>query len=193
MLVCGKRGGRGEGEQLTGDVADGLLDNADVTGLEPGGGLLAEDEVGGAQDERVGVELVANVGQDRVLEAGEGAPVVAAVGVGAQGDGLAALAVGVVDVDVVELEVGRLDSERGRLVVGQAVRLAQALRYGGLVARVAGRVVRLAVDGQLRGALADEDLLVVGPRGEEDALGIARARVEGVHGLLDAGEVAAAP
>lgn len=42
---------------------------ADVDLLEPGGGFFAVDEIGGADDEGLGVELVAGVGEESVLVA----------------------------------------------------------------------------------------------------------------------------
>ena len=169
---------------LTGDIPNRPRENTDITSLKPRRGLLPEDEVGSTLDQRLGEELVALVAQDGILEPEELAGVVAAVSVGAEGDGLAALAVAVLDVDVVQLEVGGLDAERGRLVVRQPVVLAQAAGDDRLVARVARRVRGVAVDGELRRPGADQHLLAVRPRVEEDALVRRVARRERVYRRL---------
>lgn len=70
--------------------------------LEPSLGGLAEDEVGGTLDVGLGVELDAGLSEDSVLVAVEAATVVALLGgVGGEGEGLGAGAVGVLYVDVV--------------------------------------------------------------------------------------------
>lgn len=51
--------------------------DADVAPLEPGAGALAEDEVRGAGDVGLRVEVAAGVGEQGVLVAGQGAAVVA--------------------------------------------------------------------------------------------------------------------
>lgn len=85
-----------------GDVTLGSCEDADVDLLEPGLGVLAEDEIGGALDVGLCVELGAVLGEDGVLEAVEAAGVVALLaGVGGEGEGLGAFAVGVLYVDVV--------------------------------------------------------------------------------------------
>ena len=90
-----------------GDVARACSEDPDVDALEPGSGVLAEDEIGGAFDVGFGVELGAVLCQYGVLEAFEGAAVVALVaGIGTDGEGLGAFAEGVDDVDVVESCVG---------------------------------------------------------------------------------------
>jgi len=49
----------------------GSGEDADVDLLEPGLGVLAEDEIGGTLDVRLCVELDAVLGEDGVLEAVE--------------------------------------------------------------------------------------------------------------------------
>ena len=77
--------------------------------VEDGGGV-AEDEVDAALDVGVDVVLAAVVGEERVLMAEEAAVfedgAVAAVG---DGDGLAGVAGGVLEGDVVGLEAGAVD------------------------------------------------------------------------------------
>jgi hypothetical protein len=69
--------------------------------------VLSEDEVGGTLDEALAEEVLALVGEECVLVSVETDTVVALRGaVAAQGDCLGSLAVGVLDVDVVELGVG---------------------------------------------------------------------------------------
>jgi len=86
----------------SGDVALGGGEDADVDLLEPGLGVLAEDEIGGALDVGLCVELGAVLGEDGVLVAVEAAGVVALLAiVGGEGEGLGAFAVGVLYVDVV--------------------------------------------------------------------------------------------
>ena len=58
--------------RLTGDVADGSRDNAKVGLLEPDGSALTKDEVGSTSDHALGVQLVSLVGEEGVLESGEG-------------------------------------------------------------------------------------------------------------------------
>lgn len=70
------------GQELTGDIANAGGDDAEVAVLEPGGGVLAEDEVRGTLNQAPGVDLVACLGEQGVLEAGELAGVVARSGVG---------------------------------------------------------------------------------------------------------------
>lgn len=69
----------GAGAAGSGDVALGGLEDADVARGEPGGSMLAEDEVGGTLDQGLGVQLVAGLCEDGVLEAEELAGVVALV------------------------------------------------------------------------------------------------------------------
>ena len=85
-----------------GDITLGGCQDADVDLLEPGLGVLAEDEIGGALDVRSRIELGAVLGEDGVLVAVEAAGVVALLArVGGEGESLGALAVGVLHVDVV--------------------------------------------------------------------------------------------
>lgn len=85
-----------------GDVTLGGREDADVDLLEPGLGVLAEDEIGGTLDVGLCVELSAVLGEDSVLEPVEAAGVVALLArVGGEGEGLGAFAVGVLHVDVV--------------------------------------------------------------------------------------------
>jgi hypothetical protein len=80
--------------------------DADVGPVDPGDAVLAEDEVGRALDEALAEEVLAHVGEEGVLVAVESDAVVALLcAVAAQSDGLGAYAVGVLDVDVVELSV----------------------------------------------------------------------------------------
>lgn len=86
----------------SGDVALGGGKDADVDLFEPGLGVLAEDEIGGTLDVGLSVELGAILSEDGVLVAVEAAGVVALLAVvGGEGEGLGALTVGVLDVDVV--------------------------------------------------------------------------------------------
>lgn len=73
---CARHGERGA-LGLTGDVALLGRDDADVTSVEPGWGVLAEDEVGGPRDQALGVDLFSCLGKEGVLEASELAGVVA--------------------------------------------------------------------------------------------------------------------
>lgn len=76
--------------------------------------MLSEDEVGGALDEALPEEVLALVGQEGVLVSVETDTIVALRGtIATQGDGLRTLAVGVLDVDVVELGVGRMVRDSG--------------------------------------------------------------------------------
>lgn len=113
-------------------------------------------------------------------------------GVGAHGDGLGADAEGVLDVDVVELEVGRPDAQRGGEVVVGLRLLALGRDDGDCVGGVVLVVFRGAVDGQRAGELGDEDLLGVGARVNEDGL-LGRGGVgQGGDGAGDGGELLAA-
>lgn len=98
------------GDVVVGGAAGGndvsVAVDADVGPVDPGDAVLSEDEVGGALDEALSEEVLALVGQEGVLVSVQGDAVVALRGaVAAQGDGLGTLAVGVLDVDVVELGV----------------------------------------------------------------------------------------
>lgn len=92
------------------------------------------------------------------------------------------------DVDIVQLEVGGLNTKRGRLVIAEAVRLRQTVRDGHLVGRVGGVVLGVAVDGQLGAAGGDEYLFVVFAWLDEDALFAGRRGGQRVHGGLDGAE-----
>lgn len=88
--------------------------DADVGPVDPGNTVLSEDEVGGALDEALPEEVLALVGQEGILVSVEtDAVVTLGCAVAAQGDGLGALAVGVLDVDVVELGVGGVVGDCG--------------------------------------------------------------------------------
>ena len=77
--------------------------------VEDGGGV-AEDEVDAALDVRVDVVLAAVVGKERVLMAEEAAVLEdCAVGADGDGDGLAGVAGGVLEGDVVGFEAGAVD------------------------------------------------------------------------------------
>lgn len=178
--------------RLTGDVAKGGSQDAKVNVLEPGRSILAKDEVGGTLDQTVGVDLVASLGQEGVLETSELDTVVSAGGVGAQGDGLAAGAVAIVDIDIVQLEVLSLDAESGGLIVAQTISLAEAGSDGDLVAAVAGGVAGVTIDGHLSRTGAHEDLLAVCALINEDTLGSARAGRERVDGSLNGSVVTTA-
>ena len=81
--------------------------NLDV--IEDGGGV-AEDEVDAAFDVRVEVVLAAVVGEERVLMAEEAAVFEdGAVGADGDGDGLAGVAGGVFEGEVVGFETGAID------------------------------------------------------------------------------------
>jgi hypothetical protein len=178
--------------RLTGDVAEGGSQDAKVNVLEPGRSILAKDEVGGTLDQTVGVDLVASLGQEGVLETSELDTVVSAGGVGAQGDGLAAGSVAIVDIDIVQLEVRGLDTKSGSLIVAQAISLAETGGDGDLVAAVARGVASVTIDGHLSGTGAHEDLLAVCALINEDTLGSGRAGRERVDGSLNGSVVTTA-
>lgn len=136
---------------------------------DPGARVLAKDEVGHALDVAVGVELVADLGEQGVLGAVDAQPVVALAGVvGGQGDGLVALAPEVADVEVVDGGVGRLvDEGRGPLVVRHDG-LGGVVLQGHGVAVVAGDVRGLPVDGDLGGLWGEINLLRVGATIDKD-------------------------
>lgn len=134
---------------LTCDVAKRSADDAKVALLKPARGLLTKDEVSGTLNQALGVQLVTLVAEKSVLVSSEGTSVVSAVSVGAQGDSLAALAVRVGNIDIVQLEVGGLDAESGALVVVETISLALLGGDGDLVSAVAAGVGSVSVDGQL--------------------------------------------
>lgn len=173
--------------KLTSNVSQAGSKHPDIALLKPRRRALAEDEVGGTLDQAVGVDLVASLAEESVLEASELAAVVSTVCVGAESNGLATLAVAIVDVDVVQLEVVGLDTQRARLVVAQAVSLRLGGRDGHDVVGVRGSVGRVPVDAELCGTSRHENLLRVGPRSDKDALGRRRRGRQGIHGRLDGG------
>lgn len=174
-----------------GDVprADGL----DVAALEPRGGAQAEDEVDGAVDVGLCVDLVALVRVDGVLVARELAGVEGLVGVlGGEGEGLAAAggaAEGVGHVQVVYLDVVVPEPDRRRLViVDEAGCVAgEVAGDGDLVVRVAVGVAGVALqdEGPLQGG--DVDLLRVGSREQEDGL-LGRGVLQGGDGAAQVSE-----
>ncbi|KAJ8576419.1 hypothetical protein ON010_g2796 [Phytophthora cinnamomi] len=167
--------------------ADGL----DVAGLEPGLSVAAEDEVGGAVDVRLGVELSALVCQHGVLVSSEVTTVKAVVrGVHVDGQRLADVAGRVGDVEVVHLHVVRLETHRaGHVVTGLALHLDRdvllglGLRDRHLVASVRRRIAREALQHQRARQWRDEHLLVVDARTEEKGLLRRRVGVQPGHAL----------
>jgi hypothetical protein len=171
---------------LTSDISNIGRDYSKVVLLKPDRSGLAEDEVGSALDKAARVQLVASVGEERVLESGEGTSatnmseafeassrtdsLVSAISISAQSNSLAAFAEGVGNIDVVELKVVSLDTKRGTFIVVDAVRLALSSRDGDLVAAVAAGISGISVDGQLSIATGHENLLIVGSLVDEDAL-----------------------
>lgn len=134
---------------LTGDVANRRADDAKVALLKPARGLLTKDKVSGTLNQALRVQLIALVAEKSVLVSSQGASVVSAVSVGAQGDSLAALAVRIGNIDIVQLKVGRLDAKSGALVVVETISLALLGGDGDLVSAVAAGVGSVSVDGQL--------------------------------------------
>lgn len=131
---------------------------------------MPKHEVRRPLDQTLAVQLVALLREHRILEARKRTAVVPAVRIRRQRDGLLSLAEAVVDVDVVEAEVGRLDAQRARRVIAGFPGQALAGGDGHRVARVPARVARRPIDGQLRRAWRHEHLLFVGARADEDAL-----------------------
>lgn len=138
-------------------------------------------------DEAARVHLVALIGEEGVLESGKSTSavitsdafkainasfdlLVSAISIGAQSNSLAAFAIGVGNVDIVELKVGSLDTERGTSIIIDTICLALFGRDGDLVAAVAAGITGVSVDGQLSIAAGDEHLFVVGSLVNEDAL-----------------------
>ena len=109
--------------------------------------MLAEDEVGGAFDVGLGVELGTVLSEYGVLEALERAAVVALVaGTGADGEGLRAFAEGVDDVDVVEGGVGAPVANSGGEVVAPGCGGGEGVGYSDGVGGIGGGVGGGAVD-----------------------------------------------
>lgn len=152
------------------DVTDGVADDADVALLKPTGSLLAKDKVGRSLDKTAGIQLVPNIAKNRILKSRKGTSIIPAISIRAQSHSLAPLAVGIRHVDIVQLKVGRLDTQGRALVVVGAVGLALLARDGDLVLSVAGGVRGVSVDGQLGFAGRNEDLLGVCALVDEDAL-----------------------
>ena len=129
---------RGRGAAAGSDVPERGGEDADIDAVEPGGRVLAEDEIRGADDQRLGVDLQAGLRHQRVLEARQLAAVVALVGgVGGEGEGLGAgLARRVGHVDVVEFGVGRPVADGGSGVVVGGGCEAEGVRDGYCVGAV---------------------------------------------------------
>lgn len=172
---------------LTSDVANVGSNDSEVILLKPDRSSLAEDKVSGALDEAARVELIALIGEEGVLESGKSTSavitsetfrtisassnlLVSAISIGAQSNSLAAFAIGVGNIDIVELKVGSLDTKRGTCVVVDTICLALFGRDGDLVAAVAAGITGVSVDGQLSIATGDKHLLAVGSLVNEDAL-----------------------
>lgn len=174
---------------LTSDVAIGLvhlshLQDTNIDILEPGEGLLPEDEVRNSTDLAVGVELQALVREKGVLVAVDRATIVGAAVLSGDGNGLRSGAICVVDVDIVELEVGRVDPQSAGVIVVETIGLAEVASDGGTVADIARVVGGVAVNSHI-GCDVDDDILSVHALVEEDAT----ARGNIVYSLLDSCEV----
>lgn len=138
----------------------------------------------------VGEVVFADVRQQRVLVASELAAVVALVcGLCRDCHGLAALAVRVGNVEVVDVEVRRVRTQRRRQVVAQVEGLAEARREGHSVGLVGAVVLRVAVDVDRPSVLGHEDLFRVDAGPDEDVLRGGRVG-QGVDSLLDGLELA---
>ena len=177
----------GRGAGLRGDEAGAV--GVELVAIEDGGGV-AEDVVDAAFDVGVDVVLAAVVGEERVLMAEEAAVLedaaVAAVG---DGDGLAGVAGGVLEGDVVGLEAGAVDLDG----------LGEEGAAGGLgVERVGDDDVcggfAEADEGDVGVVLGDDDALVIGAGGDLDedaagrAVGVGRGEGMVVERVLDGGE-----
>ena len=157
--------------------------------VEDGGGV-AEDEVDAAFDVGVDVVLAAVVGEEGVLMAEEAAVLedgaVAAIG---YGDGLAGVAGGVLEGDVVGLEAGAVDldglGEEGAAGDFGVERVGDDDVVGGFAGADEGDVVVV---------LGDDDALVVGAGGDLDedaaggAVGVGGGEGVVIEGVLDGGE-----
>src|SRR3569833_749458 len=98
---------------------------------------------------------------------------------------LASFAVAICHIDIVQLEVVGLDAEGARLVVAQPVFLAELGCDVDLVLCIAAGVGRVAVDGELGTASADQHLLRVRSGLYEYALVCRRRGWQRVHSRLD--------
>ncbi len=172
----------GGGAGLRGEVAGAV--GVEFGVVEDGGGV-AEDEVDAAFDVGVDVVLAAVVGEEGVLMAEEAAvfedAAVAAVG---YGDGLAGVAGGVLEGDVVGLEAGAVDldgfGEEGAAGGFGVEGVGDDDVFGGFAH---------ADEGDVGVVLGDDDALVIGAGGDLDvdaAAGAGPGVV--VEGVLDGGE-----
>ena len=162
--------GRSVGWDFTGDVTKGGGRDADVDTVEPGLAVLAEDEVGVADDHGLGEERDARLGHDGVLVARELASIEALLGlVGAKCESLRARAVAVCQIDVVEFETcARLSSQGAGLIVRVASCLRSAVGDGDGIGSVGAGVGGRAIDGEETLQGRDGDLFRVGTRVDED-------------------------
>ena len=177
----------GRGAGLRGDEAGAV--GMELVVVEDGGGI-AEDVVDATLDVGVDVVLAAVVGEERVLVAEEAAMLedaaVAAVG---DSDGLAGVAGGVLEGDVIGLEAGAVDFD----CLGK-----EGAAGGARVERVSdddvgGRLAE-ADEGDVVVVLSDDDALVVGAGDDLDvdaagcAVGIGRGEGVVVECVDDGGE-----
>lgn len=135
--------------------------------------MLSENEVCRAEDVAFSIYLVSDLRQEGVLVAIKTDTVVALRGaVSGESNGLRALAVGVLDVDVVEFGVCCvvLYSASG-LVVGGAAGDGGAMRDIYDVGGVGRGVCGVAVYCERCSSRWDNDLFIVGPGVDKDALG----------------------
>ena len=172
----------GRGAGLRGEVAGAV--GVELGVVEDGGGV-AEDEVDAAFDVGVDVVLAAVVGEEGVLMAEEAAVLedaaVAAIG---YGYGLAGVAGGVFEGDVVGFEAGAVDldgfGEEGAAGGFGVEGVGDDDVFGGFA---------LADEGDVGVVLGDDDALVIGAGGDLDVDASAGAGPGVmVHGVLDGGE-----
>ena len=199
---CGRRIEVDGDVAVENDVAGGLVgggaglggDGAGAVGMEFGaiedGGGVAEDIVDAAFDVGVNIILAAVVGEEGVLVAEEAAvfedAAVAAVG---YGDGLAGVAGGVLEGDVIRFEAGAVDldgfSEEGAASDTGVERVGDD--------DVGGRFAE-ADEGDVVVVLGDDDALVVGAGDDLDedaagsAIGVGRGEGVVVERVDDGGE-----
>lgn len=171
---------------LTGHIAHGRVHDTNIAALKPGERPLPEYEVCGSNNLAVNVQLFLVLSQDSVLKATEGAAVVAAAVKGGDCNGLRSLASRVLHVDVVELEVGRVNPQGASLIVVDSEILAEACDNGGTVPRVTRVIRSVAINCQTVGVV-DQNLFGVGALIQVNAT----TRRGGVNGLLDGREIAA--